>query len=110
MVAIRLSIQPSVPKRSALLGHSADEAELHDTRRVVRAILQVRAVLVQRAHQHGKPELAAALTRDVHVTGAGTDRALDAVRRLEYWGRRGRSDRQVAHPRSRWALSRASRG
>ena len=83
--ALRAHLQglPAATIGGLYLGHGADGDDPVDARRVVREILQVRDALVQRAYQHGQSELAAALQRDVRGTRAGTDRAIDAVRRLE---------------------------
>jgi hypothetical protein len=53
---------------------------------VVREIWEVRAVLIQCAHQHDQSEWAVALQRAVRGSNAATDYAVDAARRLEALG------------------------
>ena len=86
--ALRAHLQglPAATIGGLYLGHGADSDDPVDVRRVVREIGEVRDALVQRAHQHGQPELATALARDVRGSNAATERAVDAVRRLEALG------------------------
>jgi len=71
--ALRAHLQglPAATIAGLYLGHGADRDDPVDVRRVVRAIRHVRDALIQRAHQHGRPELAVVLQRAVRGSGAG---------------------------------------
>ena len=80
------------------LGLDPDEGGL-EGRFIQREILKVRHALVQRAHQHGQPALAEALSQDVRHSNAGMDRAIAAIHALE---RLGTMRPALAHPVEWW--------
>ena len=72
---------------SAIAGHwlSVDPDEVPTDREAIAAMHAVRDLLVQRAHQHGKPALAEAVATPGR-SGKGMDRAIDSLGQLEKLG------------------------
>ena len=86
--ALRAWLQgvPAADIAARYLVVGADSDDPPDPRSVQRELLARRDALVQRAHQHGAPHWAAALTAELRGSGAAVDRALRAVIALEALG------------------------
>jgi site-specific recombinase XerD len=70
------------------LGYTPEDGDrpLPDGRLLLRELLAVRDALIQRAHQHSRPDLAEALQRDIRNSDKGISRAVQAVHSLEQLG------------------------
>ena len=100
--ALRAHLQglPAATISGLYLGHGANGGDPVDVRRVVRELWEVRDALIQRAHQHGQPELALALQRAVRGSNAGIEHGRGAAGTLERSRARLRSSRGGAAARA----------